>query len=178
MKMKTKNKATLRATATLGLIVLSALTVGCASIVNDSTHPVRLDAMKAGASVANVDCSATNDYGTTNFKSGATFQARRSSKDMDIVCNSAEHGVAKGRAISRVNGGMFGNILLGGGVGAIIDHNKGTAYTYPTWMRLTFGQDEIFDRSDEKEGFPVQGRTLGTVGAPTPVSAATPASAQ
>ena len=169
--MKTKNKATLRATATLGLIVLSALTVGCASIVNDSTHPVRVDALKAGQPVQNADCTATNDYGTTQFKSGGNFQARRSSKDLDIVCSSAEHGVAKGRAISRANGGMFGNILLGGGIGALVDHNKGTAYTYPTWMRLSFGQDEIFDRSDEKEGFPVQGRTVGTVGAPTPAPA-------
>ncbi len=27
-------------------------------------------------------------------------------------------------AISRANGGMFGNILLGGGIGAIIDHGS------------------------------------------------------
>jgi hypothetical protein len=34
-----------------------------------------------------------------------------------------------GRAISRANAGMAGNIIFGGGIGAIIDHNKGTAYS-------------------------------------------------
>ena len=57
---------------------------------------------------------------------------------------------------------MAGNIILGGGIGAIIDHNKGTAYTYPTWMQLVFGQTLVFDRSDEKDGQPVQGRAPGT----------------
>ena len=49
---------------------------------------------------------------------------------------------------------MFGNIILGGGIGAIIDHNKGTAYTYPTWVQLIFGKSLVFDRSAEKEGQP------------------------
>lgn len=40
----------------------------------------------------------------------------------------------------------------------IIGHNKGTAYTYPTWVQLVFGQSLVFDRSDEKEGQPVLGK--------------------
>ena len=56
---------------------------------------------------------------------------------------------------------LAGNILFGGGIGAIIDHNKGTAYTYPTWIQLVFGQTLVFDRSDEKEGQPVPGRAPG-----------------
>ncbi len=50
---------------------------------------------------------------------------------------------------------MFGNILLGGGIGMIVDHNRGTAYTYPTWIQLVFGKTLAFDRRDEKEGHPV-----------------------
>jgi len=34
---------------------------------------------------------------------------------------------------------MFGNILLGGGVGAIIDHNNGSAYEYPTVIEIIMG---------------------------------------
>ena len=62
-----------------------------------------------------------------------------------------------GRAISRANAGMAGNIIFGGGIGAIIDHNKGTAYTYPTWIQLIFGKTLVFDRSAEKDGQPVLG---------------------
>jgi hypothetical protein len=53
--------------------------------------------------------------------------------------------------------GLAGNIIFGGGIGAIIDHSKGTAYTYPTWLLLIFGKTLVFDRATEKEGQPVAG---------------------
>jgi hypothetical protein len=53
--------------------------------------------------------------------------------------------------------GLAGNIIFGGGIGAIIDHNKGTAYTYPSWIQLVFGKSLVFDRSTEKDGQPVPG---------------------
>lgn len=55
---------------------------------------------------------------------------------------------------------MYGNIIFGGGVGAIIDHNRGTAYNYPDWMRVVFGKVFIFDRSDFKTGMPTEGKKV------------------
>ena len=128
---------------------------GCASVINDSTHPIKVETKTEDGKLVNgADCKLTNDYGSFNTKSGDTVQVRRSSKDLDIVCKTQEQPDASGRAISRANGGMFGNIILGGGIGAIIDHNKGTAYTYPTWVQLIFGKSLVFDRSAEKEGQP------------------------
>lgn len=142
------------------LVIVGALSlVGCASIVNDSTHPVKIETRTiSGATVSGANCKVTNDYGSTTVKSGDTSPFRRSSKDMDITCVQAGQPEAKGRAISRANAGMAGNIIFGGGIGAIIDHNKGTAYTYPTWLQLVFGQTLVFDRRDEKEGSPVPGK--------------------
>jgi hypothetical protein len=138
---------------------------GCASIVNDTTHPMKVEAKSsAGATVTGAECKLTNDYGTATVKSGDTTQVRRSSKDLDIVCTNPDNPQANARAISRANGGMFGNVILGGGIGAIIDHNKGTAYTYPTWVQVVFGQTLIFDRRDEKEGQPTPGRAPGSDG--------------
>jgi hypothetical protein len=71
---------------------------------------------------------------------------------------------------------MWGNIILGGGVGAIIDHNKGTAYTYPSWIQLVFGKTLIFDRTTEKDGMPTPG-TEPTAAAPAPTAASATASA-
>lgn len=112
-----------------------------------------------GEVVNNADCKMTNDYGSISMKSGDTTQVRRSSKDLDITCKHAQNADSQGRAISRANGGMWGNIILGGGIGAIVDHNKGTAYTYPTWVQLVFGKSLVFDRTVEKEGRPVLGVT-------------------
>ena len=147
------------------LLAGSALSlVGCASIMNDSTHPVKIETKTiGGAVISGAECKVSNDYGSTTVRSGDTSQMRRSSKDMDITCVQAGQPEAKGRAISRANAGMAGNIIFGGGIGAIIDHNKGTAYTYPTWLQLVFGQTLVFDRRDEKEGAPVPGKKPETV---------------
>lgn len=146
-------RAILALSATSGLLVISS---GCASIVNESTHPMKLETKtQAGDTVSGAECRISNDYGAINARSGETAQVRRSSKDMDITCKHPSNPDAVGRAISRANAGMAGNILFGGGIGAIIDHNKGTAYTYPTWVQLIFGKTLVFDRSAEKEGQPV-----------------------
>lgn len=140
--------------------------VGCASITNETTHPMKLETKTAaGVEVKGADCKITNDYGNSSMKSGDTAPVRRSSKDLDITCTQAGEADAKARAISRANGGMAGNIIFGGGIGAIIDHNKGTAYTYPTWIQMVFGQTLVFDRRDEKEGAPVPGKTPEAVAA-------------
>jgi hypothetical protein len=44
---------------------------------------------------------------------------------------------------------MFGNIIFGGGIGALIDHNKGTGYDYPTSMPVQMGKSVIVDKKDE-----------------------------
>lgn len=142
----------------LALLAIFLSITGCASVVNDSTHPMKVETMtEENKIIDGAECRLSNDYGTIEMKSGDTTQIRRSSKDLDIVCRYPDHQKAEARAISRANAGMFGNIILGGGIGAIIDHNKGTAYTYPTWIRLVFGKTLIFDRSNEKEGQPAIG---------------------
>lgn len=138
------------------LAAVAALSLsGCASVMNDSTHPMKVETKTAdGRLVPGAECKMANDYGSFSVKSGDTTQVRRSSKDLDIVCKQPGQPDAAARAISRANAGMFGNIILGGGVGAIIDHNKGTAYTYPTWVQLVFGKTLVFDRTTEKDGQP------------------------
>ncbi|CAB5683360.1 Uncharacterised protein [Delftia tsuruhatensis] len=139
----------------IAIVLACTSVVGCASVINDTTHPVKVETKNENNTlITNAECKLTNDYGTVSVKSGETVQVRRSSKDLDIVCKQTDNPDATARAISRANGGMFGNIILGGGIGAIIDHNKGTAYTYPTWVQLVFGKSLVFDRTTEKEGLP------------------------
>jgi hypothetical protein len=151
---------------TLFIAACAISLVGCASIVNDTTNPVKIETMSAaGQAVKGAECKISNDYGSNTVKSGDTTPVRRSSKDLDITCTHPGQPDAQARAISRANGGMAGNIIFGGGIGAIIDHNKGTAYTYPTWIQLVFGQVLVFDRRDEKEGSPTRGKKPEAVAA-------------
>ncbi len=140
------------------MVAGTTLLTGCASIVNDTTHAMKIETKtEDGKTINGAECNLSNDYGSSTVKSGKTSLVRRSSVDLDISCTSAGLPDANGRAISRANAGLAGNILFGGGIGAIIDHNKGTAYTYPTWVQLTFGKSLVFDRRNEKEGSPLDG---------------------
>ncbi|MCY1168405.1 hypothetical protein D9M73_83990 [compost metagenome] len=134
---------------------------GCASITNDTTAPVRFEAFDAaGVEVKDADCKLENDYGVQTVKTPATFNVRRSSKDLQITCVKSGEADGRGVAISRANGGMAGNILFGGGIGAIIDHNKGTAYTYPQWIQIVMGKLLTFDRKVDVEGKPNRGEEI------------------
>ena len=137
------------------LIPVVVFSSGCASVVNDVTHPIKVETKtEAGEMIAGAECILSNERASQAIKSGETANVRRSNTDLKIECKHPSKPDAIATATSRANGGMFGNIILGGGIGAIIDHNRGTAYTYPTWLQLIFGRALIFDRRDEKEGQP------------------------
>ena len=137
---------------------------GCASVVNDKTHPMKIETKtQAGVLVSGADCTLKNDKASSTAKSGEVTNVRRSSADLEITCKHPTNPEATAKAISRVNSGMFGNIIIGGGIGAIIDHNTGNAYTYPAWIQLIFGRTLTFDRRNEKDNEPVP---------PTPETAA------
>ena len=154
-------------------IVLACVAMtGCASIVNDTTTPIRFETVSAsGAEIKDVDCKLENDYGQQTVKTPATVNVRRSSKDLHVTCVKAGELDGRGVAISRANAGLAGNLIFGGGIGAIIDHNKGTAYTYPQWMQVVMGKLLTFDRRADKEGQP-------NVGVDLPAPAATPVAAK
>jgi hypothetical protein len=140
-------------TRLLSALALSVLATGCASIINESNQPIRVETLKAdGTEVKGVECRLSNDYGNFTGKSGEMISVHRSGKDLDIVCTDPNSPQAVARAISRASGGMYGNILFGGGIGAIIDHNNGKGYNYPAWMQLKFGKTIVFDRYTEKDG--------------------------
>ena len=78
----------------LPLLAVAIVCTGCASVMNDSTHPIRVETKtESGEIVAGADCKLSNDYGTMSMKSGDVVQARRSSKDLDINCGSDEFQV-------------------------------------------------------------------------------------
>lgn len=136
-----------------------ALLTGCASITSESTQLVRVDALdEEGILVNDAECTLKNNKGEYNLKAGQHAQIRKSSENLNISCSvEGREDLATGTAISRVGAGMFGNIVFGGGIGAIIDHNRGTAYNYPEWVQVVFGKVLIFDRSKHENGVPMKG---------------------
>jgi hypothetical protein len=142
------------------VVASGSLLSGCASIVMDSAHPIKVETKTADGQIVNgATCALTNDRDDPDMSmtSGDSIKIRRSRRDLEITCQHPQNPDAKATAISRANAGMFGNVLLTSTLGLIIDHYRGTGYTYPTWVQLVFGKNLVFDRRSEQSGQPVGG---------------------
>jgi hypothetical protein len=122
------------------LVAISALASGCASITGTNTQSMSVETREQGGTqVSGVACELSNNKGKWFLTTPGSVMIHRSNDDMQVLCNKA--GLESGRAavVSDTKGSMFGNILFGGGIGAIIDHNNGSAYEYPTLVQVLMG---------------------------------------
>lgn len=129
-------------------VVLSA---GCASITGSEMQQLSLTTKGEDAkTIEGVKCKLQNDKGTWELTSPGFVNVHRSSEDLTVECKKG--GLKDGllKAISRAADSMYGNIfIIGGGIGAIIDHNKGTGYNYPDALPVEMGKAVIVDRKTQ-----------------------------
>lgn len=160
-----------------GACLLSILT-GCASVVHGTNQAVTIETLTAdGKLIEGAECSVANDKAETVALSGSSALVRRSGGTLNIECKQAGHLPASGQATSRINGGMVGNVVLGGLVGAAIDSGTGAGFNYPSWMQLVFGEVRTFDRGAQVGEQPLEGVRVGTTALAAAPSAALPAAA-
>jgi hypothetical protein len=69
----------------------------------------------------------------------------RSNDNMLVTCQKEGHESGIASVVSAIRGAMFGNIIFGGGIGAIIDHTSGAAYEYPQLIQLEMGSTRVID---------------------------------
>ena len=124
----------------LAAVILIALTSGCASITGTTIQSVSVQTQSQdGKEVSGSACELSNNKGKWFITSPGSVTITRSNDDMQVLCK--KEGLEPGRAavVSDTKGSMFGNIIFGGGIGAIIDHNNGSAYEYPTLIQVMMG---------------------------------------
>ena len=135
------------------LVMASSIALSsCASITKDSNQPVRVETYNQENNIVeDVKCTAKNDRGEWSTKTPGNLVVHRSGQNLEIKCQKENSATGFATLVSRANGGMWGNILFGGGIGAIVDHNKGTAYSYPDWVKVILGDNLVFDRKNNVE---------------------------
>lgn len=130
-------------------LVAPVMTTGCATITSNELQPVSVTTKDdKGQGLEKAKCTLRNDKGSWDAESPSFVQVRRSSEDLLVECKKEGQPNGSLRAISRAAGGMWGNIIFGGGIGAIIDHNKGTGYNYPDTLPVKMGDSVVVDRSE------------------------------
>lgn len=130
-------------TILITVVALSALASGCSTLTGEGTSQ-NLSVMTYSIDnkdLTGVSCELKNDEGSWTAITPATVTVRRSNKDLMVKCTNTGFADARANVISKTKANMFGNIIFGGGIGAIIDHNNGSAYAYPHVLKLTMGQD-------------------------------------
>jgi hypothetical protein len=129
-----------RAIRFLALLLCAAAT-GCASVSGGNVQKMYVQAQtQTGAAVAGADCTLSNDKGSWRLTAPGDTSIVRSNKRMEVKCDkqALPQGVVSVESSTR--GAMFGNIILGGVVGAVIDHNSGAAYEYPEMIKVIMGR--------------------------------------
>jgi hypothetical protein len=133
----------MKSTFLVTFLAVSVFASGCSTLTGEGTSQ-NLSVMtytNDNKDLTGASCELKNDEGTWTAVTPASVMVRRSNKDMLIKCTKDGFADARATAISKTKGSMWGNIIFGGGVGAIIDHNNGSAYQYPPVLKMIMGQD-------------------------------------
>jgi hypothetical protein len=133
-------------------MIFSLLLSGCASLTGGGTAQsvTVLSHTQDGKNLDDVKCEMVNDVGNWTVVTPNTVTINRSNKDLFVTCkkDSIENGTAT--VVSRTKGHLFGNIVFGGGIGALIDHNNGSAYEYPPSIKVVMGQNQRIEENVQR----------------------------
>lgn len=126
-------------TRNTALALLAATVTGCASIVSGTQQSVSIDARSAsGAPIVGANCKLQNGDGTWFVTTPGSTTIDRAFSDLTVQCDMKGLPSATTSAKSSTKAIAFGNILLGGILGAGVDIANGAAYEYPSPITVQF----------------------------------------
>lgn len=118
-------------------IALSVLMGGCASVTGSTTQNVSVQTREyVGGDLPGAVCELSNNKGKWLVTTPGSVMIHRSNDDMQILCSKPGFENGRSSVVSQTKAEMFGNIILGGVIGAVIDHNSGSGYEYPEYIQV------------------------------------------
>jgi hypothetical protein len=119
------------------ILLQSIALIGCASITGTTSQNVSVQTKEPiGDEVRGASCELTNSKGKWFVVTPGTVGINRSNDNMLVLCRKDGYETGRGTFVSDTKGMMFGNIIFGGAVGAVIDHSSGAAYEYPSLFQI------------------------------------------
>jgi hypothetical protein len=121
------------------LLAVANFVTGCASIVNGTNQVVSVETRYGGAQVVGASCELVNPKGTYFVTTPGTVTINRAYDNLNIKCDKDGMHPGLTTVASNTKPMAFGNILIGGIVGAAVDAGSGAAYDYPSLIRVNMG---------------------------------------
>lgn len=87
-------------------------------------------------------CVMSNSKGRWTVTSPGTVNILRSNDNLLVTCRKNMYAAGSASVVSDTKLAMYGNIIFGGVIGAVIDHNRGAAYEYPGLLNVNMGVAE------------------------------------
>lgn len=137
----------------LVLVVCTGISA-CASLTTGSMQEVAIQTVYEGNQVFGASCTVKNDRSDKTLTTPGKVLVDKSIGSLEIKCS--RNGFPDGLVTleSRTGGEVFGNILLGGVIGAGLDIGSGSAYKYNYSIIVELGkslhlQSDITQNGDE-----------------------------
>ena len=111
----------------LSFLVSFILLTSCASTMSGSSQNITVTSNVQGAT-----CTLSNDKGTWTLTTPGSAVITSSRVNLALTC--AKEGYVNGVASlpsKHKDSATWGNVILGGGIGYIIDRKSGAAFIYP-----------------------------------------------
>lgn len=136
-----------------GLIALS-LSTGCATVMDGSTDSVSVNAQGCDEDRSAVHCELENNDGVVHAMAPGTAVISKSSSALAIRCESNDGATGNTMVESSYNPKNLGNILIGGGIGIIVDAASGAMWHYPKAVTVPMrcANNGVAGGSDETGG--------------------------
>jgi hypothetical protein len=131
------------------------LSSGCATITGSEIQNISVETHDTAGPIAGAECRLTNNNGSWTVKTPGVATVRKSADDLLVRCEIQDREPGLAKVVSSVNAGLFGNVIFGGAIGAVIDHTRGTAYDYPSQVRVVLGTSRVIEGGDITSATPV-----------------------
>tara|TARA_B100000925_G_scaffold158669_1_gene119143 strand:- start:214 stop:600 length:387 start_codon:yes stop_codon:yes gene_type:complete len=121
----------------IALISVSLVMTSCATITGD-----RSQAIQVTSNVESAICSLTNTEGQWTVETPGSVIVARDSGNLLVNCKKKGYKPATVSIESyHTNASTWGNVVLGGGIGYIIDRNTGAAFYYPDTINVALEKE-------------------------------------
>ena len=127
---------------TVAALAAGIVLTGCATVTTGTNQSLSVETRMKGNAVAGATCKLANDKGTWFVNTPGSVTVNRSYGDMSIDCKHDKHPAGTAVVRSSTKAMAFGNILVGGVIGAAVDIGTGSAYDYPTLITLELGMSQ------------------------------------
>lgn len=117
--------------AIVGILLLAVS--GCASITTGQNQSLSVETSPCRGAT----CKLTNDKGVWYLNNTpGSVTVHRAYGDLTVTCEKDDFKSNPETVVSKTKGMAFGNILVGGIIGAAVDAGTGAAYDYPTLITV------------------------------------------